>query len=212
VRRPGHGALRHARTVRRHRTALPGDKSALRRVVLARRAALAPAALAAAGEALAAALRPVCAGATAVAAYAAVGAEPPTGALLDGLRGVRLLLPVLLPDGDLDWSEHRPGDALATGAHGLLEPAGPRLGRDAVAGCDVVVVPALAVDRSGRRLGRGGGAYDRALPRARGLVVALLHDGELLDTVPAEPHDVAVSAVATPSGGLLRLTPGRMGP
>jgi 5-formyltetrahydrofolate cyclo-ligase len=98
-----------------------------------------------------------------------------------------------------------PDAALRPAGRGLLEPTGPRLGPDAVRTCDVVVVPALAVDRDGHRLGRGGGSYDRALPGAQGLVVALLHDGELLDAVPTDPHDVAVHAVATPGLGLLRL-------
>ena len=52
----------------------------------------------------------------------------------------------------------------------------------------------------GVRLGRGGGSYDRALARATGLVVALLHDGELLDRLPREPHDLPVHAVALPGG------------
>jgi 5-formyltetrahydrofolate cyclo-ligase len=66
-----------------------------------------------------------------------------------------------------------------------------------------VVVPALAVDRRGVRLGRGGGSYDRALARlaAGATAVALLHDGELLDALPAEAHDRAVTAAVTPSGG-----------
>ena len=63
-------------------------------------------------------------------------------------------------------------------------------------------MPALAVDRRGMRLGRGGGCYDRALGRVpRGTpVCALLHDGELLDEVPCEPHDRPVTHVVTPTG------------
>ena len=61
-------------------------------------------------------------------------------------------------------------------------------------------MPALAVDGEGNRLGRGGGSYDRALRRATGLTIAVLYDGERVDTVPAEPHDVRVHAVVTPSG------------
>ncbi len=68
-----------------------------------------------------------------------------------------------------------------------------------------MIVPALLVARDGTRLGRGGGSYDRALARATGLTVALLHDGELVDALPAEPHDVAVQAAATPSLGVVRL-------
>jgi 5-formyltetrahydrofolate cyclo-ligase len=113
------------------------------------------------------------------------------------------LLPVVLPDGDLDW-------AADTGEYtinelGIMEPTGPRLGLAAIAACDLVLVPALLVDRRGHRLGRGGGSYDRALARATGLVVALLHDGELVDELPHEPHDVPVGAVVTPSQGVVHL-------
>ena len=159
-------------------------KPALRRSLLAARAALGDDVRAAGDDARDAVLAPLLTGAR-VAAYASFGTEPRT----TGLVTPATLLPVLLPDRDLDWAA---GDGV---------PLGP----GAVAQCDVVLVPALAVDRRGVRLGRGGGSYDRALVRARGLVVALLHEGELLeDPLPAEPHDVPVHAVATP-GGLVRL-------
>ena len=118
-----------------------------------------------------------------VAAYVSIPGEPGTGPLLETLvaRGRHVLLPVVLPDGDLDWARHD-GPLVAAG-FGLLEPTGPRLGPEAVATADVVLVPALAVDRRGMRLGRGGGYYDRALGRVPvgTPVCALLHDGELLD-------------------------------
>jgi 5-formyltetrahydrofolate cyclo-ligase len=137
-----------------------------------------------------------------VAAYVSVGTEPGTAPLLEALaaRGRRVLLPVLLPDGDLDWALHT-GD-LVPAARGLLEPAGPRLGREAVATADAVLTPGLAVDRSGMRLGRGGGSYDRALGRVpRGtFTCTLLYDGEVVDRVPADAHDRPVTAAATPSG------------
>ena len=152
------------------------------------------------------------AGGGVVAAYASLGDEPGTAPLrsLLALSGVRVLLPVIRDDGGLDWGwdsdelvprEHRlaipepAADAsLGTGAAGLL-----------ASGCAVVLVPALAVDRQGFRLGQGGGYYDRMLadvPRhtAGGpLLVAVLHDDELLDAVPHEPHDRPVDAVLTPS-------------
>jgi 5-formyltetrahydrofolate cyclo-ligase len=139
-----------------------------------------------------------------VAAYVSIGQEPGTGPLLDLLTalGKRVVLPVLLPDNDLDWAAYRgPADLVAAG-RGLLEPVGPRLGVDAVATADVVLVPALAVDRTGMRLGRGGGSYDRALGRVPvgPFVCALLYDGEVVDRVPHDDHDRPVMAVVTPSG------------
>lgn len=128
-----------------------------------------------------------------VAAYVAHGSEPPTGPLLEMLsvRGTTVLLPVLLPDADLDWTSY--------GGSVLIGPA-------AIASAQVVVVPALAVDRAGTRLGRGGGSYDRALARVeRGvLVVALVYDHEYVEALPAAPHDRPVRAVVTP-GRVVRL-------
>lgn len=145
-----------------------------------------------------------------VAAYVSVGTEPGTGPLLDALAaaGKRVLLPVLLPDGDLDWAVYDGPASLSRARRGLLEPDGPRLGCEAVATADVVLVPALAVDRRGVRLGRGGGSYDRALARVPvgTFVCALLHDDELLDEVPRAEHDRSVTAVVTP-GGVSRAGP-----
>ena len=118
---------------------------------------------------------------------------------------------MLLPDGDLDWA--RAADGVAPGPYGLLEPTGERLGRDAVADCALVLVPALAVDAVGTRLGRGGGSYDRALARTRARVVAALHVGELVPVLPREPHDAPVHAVVLPDRGLVELAvppPGEM--
>uniref|UniRef100_J2JZQ3 5-formyltetrahydrofolate cyclo-ligase n=1 Tax=Streptomyces auratus AGR0001 TaxID=1160718 RepID=J2JZQ3_9ACTN len=142
-----------------------------------------------------------------VAAYVSIGGEPSTRALLDRLRaaGVRVLLPVLLADNDLDWADYEGAERLVRAGRGLLEPAGPRRGPEAVTEADVVLLPGLAVDRTGLRLGRGGGSYDRVLARleragARTSLVVLLYDAELLAEVPAEPHDRHVHAAVTPSG------------
>lgn len=137
-----------------------------------------------------------------VAAYVSVGKEPGTGPLLDALlaAGRRVILPVLLPDNDLDWAVHT--GRLRSAGRGLLEPDGPRLGPAAVATADAVLTPGLAVDRSGMRLGRGGGSYDRALGRVPvgTFTCTLLYDTELVDEVPADPHDRRVTAAATPRG------------
>ncbi|WP_110208220.1 5-formyltetrahydrofolate cyclo-ligase [Nocardioides daejeonensis] len=136
-----------------------------------------------------------------VAAYVSVGGEPGTGPLLDALRerGIRVLLPVLLPDDDLSWAEDTGERTPAE--RGLLEPVGQRLGVDAVGDADLVLVPGLAVGADGLRLGRGGGSYDRALARVAPdtPVAVLLYDDELLDAVPAEPHDHPVSLAVTPA-------------
>jgi 5-formyltetrahydrofolate cyclo-ligase len=147
-----------------------------------------------------------------VAAYYSVGAEPDTRGLVYGLwkRGTYVLLPLLKPDGDLDWASYEGPDSLVPGPRGLLEPGEPPRGADAVARADVVLVPALAVDGAGNRLGRGGGSFDRALTRVGPLipVIALLYDAELVETVPAEPHDKQVGAVARPRQGITWLPAG----
>ncbi len=139
-----------------------------------------------------------------VAAYVSVGSEPGTGLLLDALvaAGKRVLLPVVLPDLDLDWAVYEGRDALAPAVRGLLEPGGPRLGRDAIRTADVVLVPGLGVSPAGERLGQGGGCYDRVLPRVpTGTPVAVvLFDDEVGVAVPAEPHDVRVGFALTGSG------------
>lgn len=139
-----------------------------------------------------------------VAAYVSINGEPGTGPLLDGLRaaGKRVILPVLLPDNDLDWAVYRSPEDLAPARWGLLEPVGEPLGLDAIATADVVLVPALAVSDTGMRLGRGGGCYDRALGRVPvgTFTCALLYDEEVGVDVPVEPHDRPVRFAATPSG------------
>jgi 5-formyltetrahydrofolate cyclo-ligase len=148
-----------------------------------------------------------------VAAYYSVGAEPDTRGLVYGLwkRGTYVLLPVLKPDGDLDWASYEGPESLAPGPRGLLEPGEARRGTDAVARADVVLVPALAVDRAGNRLGRGGGSFDRALARVGPLipVIAPLYDDELVEQVPVEPHDRPVRAVARPGHGITWLPAGQ---
>ena len=154
--------------------------------------------------------------------FVAVRGEPgatPDGALpvLDAARalGRRVLLPVTVGGAPLDWAEYEGPGSLGPGPHGLLEPTGPRLGPSAVADAGLVVVPALAVDHRGVRLGRGGGHYDRTLPLAGAAtrLVALVGDDELVEgPLPAEPHDVAVHAVWRPRAGVtpLPISPSRL--
>lgn len=154
---------------------------------------------------------------TTVCAYASFGTEPDTTALIDALnaQGVRVLLPVLLPDAELDWAVYN--GQLSPGRLGLREPVGDRLGVEAILNADVVLVPALAVSATGDRLGRGGGSYDRALAHLtarktgsarastrsaqlrRPWVCALVYDHEVEARFPVDPHDQPVDAACTPS-------------
>ncbi|MCE7078972.1 5-formyltetrahydrofolate cyclo-ligase [Streptomyces sp. ST2-7A] len=162
---------------------------------------------------------PEVAAARTVAAYVAVGQEPGTRLLLEELRrrDVRVLLPVLLSDDDLDWAGYEGRESLRETEHGngrirLFEPAGERLGTGAVREAEVVLLPGLAVDARGVRLGRGGGSYDRALTRLIGgsleggpagggpLLAVLLYGHEVMDELPCEPHDRPVHLAVTPEG------------
>ena len=181
-------------------------KRALRRRVLDTRRDLDARALAQSARGLRDVLlaAPEIASAGRVAAYVSVGREPGTGPLIEALSadGVDVLLPLLQPDGDLDWAVYEGPQALISVSRGLLEPTGDPLGPGAVTSADVILVPGLAVDRRGVRLGRGGGSFDRALARLAGRAFScvLLHDGEVLDMpVPRDSHDVPVAAAATPS-------------
>ncbi|NMH98473.1 5-formyltetrahydrofolate cyclo-ligase [Pseudonocardia acidicola] len=189
----------------------PAGKRAWRRRLLAARRALSDeeraaraAALAAAGVRLTAGIdAPVC-------AYLPVGVEPGSVAGLDALRatGHEVLLPVVPDaDGPLDWARYDGPDTLADGPLGLRQPTGPRLGVNSITRAGIVLIPALAADRRGVRLGRGGGYYDRTLPLARPdtPLVVLLNDEELVPELPAEPHDVRVTAALLPGAGVVRL-------
>ncbi|MBY8876764.1 5-formyltetrahydrofolate cyclo-ligase [Actinacidiphila acidipaludis] len=186
-----------------------GRKAALRADLLRARRGLTADERQAAGVALEMRVRdlPQLARARTVAAYVSMGSEPRTHELIEALRsgGTRVLLPVLLPDNDLDWAEYEGAAALERTGRGLLEPTGERLGPQAVTGAQAVLLPGLAVDSAGVRLGRGGGSYDRVLARlaaagTRPALVVLLYTNEVVDTVPREPHDHLVDAAITPGG------------
>jgi 5-formyltetrahydrofolate cyclo-ligase len=130
-----------------------------------------------------------------VTSYASIPGEPPTSSLNAALaaRGITVLLPITLPDLDLDW-------------HDADDPTQAPLGGLAIGRADLVLAPGLAVDRTGTRMGQGGGCYDRALPRRRPgtPVVVVLHPGELVEDeenpLPRAEHDQPVDAVVTADG------------
>jgi 5-formyltetrahydrofolate cyclo-ligase len=150
-----------------------------------------------------------------VCAYVPVGTEPGSIEMLDMLlrRAGRVLLPVARTTAEntplpLSWGEYRRG-TLTTARWGLLEPPQPWLPPSALAQAAVVLVPALAVDRRGVRLGRGRGFYDRSLgdrgPRTQ--LIAVVRDAEVLDELPADPHDVPMTHALTPRQGLIHFGP-----
>ena len=185
-----------------------GGKREWRARLLAARAELAPERLRSAADALSGHVLARLGGLRRIAAYVPMGREPGSLRLLDMLRdgGTEVLLPVVVADG-LDWARYAGARELVAGALGTRAPAGPRLGPSALATADAVLVPALAVDHRGVRLGRGGGYYDRALaalpPGAR--LAALLHDGELVERLPADPWDTTVTSVVEPTIGWTEL-------
>jgi 5-formyltetrahydrofolate cyclo-ligase len=188
-------------------------KTELRAEILLARRTLAPQLHDAEAHALCGHLPALIGGGETVCAYVPVGSEPGSAGLIDSLlrRQVRVLLPVARHDAaglpvPLQWGEYHPG-GLVQARFGLREPAEPWLPADAIAAATVVLVPALAVDRAGVRLGRGAGFYDRTLPLAAptARLVAVVRDDELVDRLPAEPHDVRMTHALTPNGGLVVL-------
>lgn len=144
-----------------------------------------------------------------VCAYVPMREEPGSMAQLEALRetGARVLLPLTGDAEPLDWAEYTGPADLRKARYGLLEPSGPALGAEAVTLAELILIPALAVDRRGVRLGRGAGHYDRTLGAARpdARLVAVVRDNEFVDRLPEEPHDLRMGWVLTPRGGLRRL-------
>jgi 5-formyltetrahydrofolate cyclo-ligase len=130
--------------------------------------------------------------------------EPGTDVLIQLLRqrDIRVLLPRVRGT-SLEWIELRDSTAFAESELGIQEPAGPAI-PDALSDCDAIVIPALAVSRDGIRLGQGGGYYDRALEHVPAIadggpeLIALVFEGEIVDSLPQESHDVRVDQVVTP--------------
>ena len=136
--------------------------------------------------------------ATIIASYVSYGYEPSTVELNRALikSGKTLLLPRVNQD-RIDWIYWDGDETKLVEKKKILEPLGDALTQ--LPKIDVVIVPALRVDRDGYRLGQGGGYYDRALPSMSGWKIALVHSGEVTSEVlPRESHDIAVDAAATP--------------
>ncbi len=87
---------------------------------------------------------------------------------------------------------------IKTGKFGVREP-GPTCGEISLDQFDLVLVPGMAFDLSGNRLGRGRGFYDRLLAKVSGIKCGVAFDFQLLERIPTEPHDAKVDFMLTPS-------------
>jgi 5-formyltetrahydrofolate cyclo-ligase len=140
---------------------------------------------------------------TRIAAFTPTPSEPPISAGLDRLvsDGVTVIVPVSSANGLLEWVELVPGSIFATEPDSMRMPV-PTVGERVPAGkLDAVLVPAAAVDRDGNRLGWGKGFYDRFLETVEGspLVIAVVFDSDVVQSVPTESHDSPVGAILTES-------------
>lgn len=132
-----------------------------------------------------------------VASYISYGTEPDTHHINQEIlaRNKILVLPCTLPDKNLQWVQWDGSENSLITNGNVREPQGTAF----LGNIDLVIVPALHVDRSGNRLGQGGGSYDRALQNLNAYSIALVYAGELTsEEIPIEPHDYKVNAVATP--------------
>ena len=134
-------------------------------------------------------------GARIVALYRALPSECGTASVAAGLQraGVEVCYPAVVPR-DRELQFRRSSGVFVAGALGIEEPTGSPV---ALAAIDLLVVPAIAVDAAGRRLGRGKGHYDATLSLYGGRSVALVFESQLVPEVPVGEHDRRVGAVCT---------------
>ena len=133
-----------------------------------------------------------------IASYLSYGTEPATGDLNEEIikSGRTLFLPRVLKDNNLEWVawDGKPSSLSKKGK--IQEPIGSATTEPEI---DLIIIPTLCADRSGTRLGQGGGSYDRALPKLSAWRIGLIYAGELSNNeIPNEAHDVKLNAVATP--------------
>jgi 5-formyltetrahydrofolate cyclo-ligase len=192
---------------------LHGDKTSLRAAVrLARRTwreAASDAQVAERAERIAhtvctdSSVRAACADRRVITCFASLPTEPPTWRLLNHLvaYGADVLLPIVQPNRTLHWARYESSTSLAPASLAIPEPTGAPIATGWRELLDlnpaVMIVPALAVDRTGTRLGQGGGYYDTVLEHMPSAseggpeVIALVGADEVLDsgTIPRDAHD-----------------------
>jgi 5-formyltetrahydrofolate cyclo-ligase len=133
-----------------------------------------------------------------IGSYISYDFEPETSDINQQIisSGKTLYLPRLLKNNDLEWVTWNGDQSKLTKSGKTFEPVGETVPNIEL---DMIILPALHVDRMGNRLGQGGGSYDRFLARSNAWTIALLHRGELTsELLPVEPHDQKIKAAATP--------------
>jgi len=137
-----------------------------------------------------------------VATYVALADEVDVTAPAERWRaaGWVLHLPRLMGGGEMEFARFGPGDELVANRYGIGEPTGPAVG---VADLDVVIVPCVAVDDNGTRVGFGAGYYDRALAATpRPFLVGVAFEVQRFTSIERRPWDVPLDVVVTDAGVL----------
>lgn len=184
---------------------LPEQKNRLRPLMYARRAELAHREGATAALELSRRVASWLAGASGsrriVSAFLPIRTEIDTRPLITKLcaAGITVVLPTIVGDNpNLEFRAWQPGEPLAKGAFGVEEP----LSEADVLDPTTLIVPLLAFDRDGYRLGYGGGYYDRAIDRLKAKhtvqAIGIAYDGQEVVHVPREGHDERLTAIITP--------------
>jgi 5-formyltetrahydrofolate cyclo-ligase len=173
-------------------------KAAMRAAALLRRERLTPDFRTAASLAIAKHVAAAISGGITVALYHPIRGEADPRPLVElTSRGIRFCLPAPMPDG-LVFRPWRDGEALVPAGFGTVAPPPIR----GTVEPDLILLPLAAFDRAGHRIGYGKGHYDRGIARLhaagrRPRLVGLAFAVQEVDRVPAEPHDIALDAVAT---------------
>lgn len=182
---------------------IEAEKRRIRNAVRTARAALGEERIAAAAAGLKDRLRELVSArrARSISCYLPYASEPDTRPFLSwaSAEGIEVLLPAARADGLMDWVRDT-GAGTIIGNFGITEPIGEHLSPLSVEEADLMLIPASSVDRHGVRLGWGRGYFDRCLgPMVhRPPVFAVVYEEELVDDLPSEPHDIAVTGVVTP--------------
>ena len=175
-------------------------KEELRRSVRRLKQQYTPAQLEQLSQAVIARLRPRLVEAQTILAYYSLPDEVCTRQLIDELiaDGKTVLLPKVLDAGRMELRRYTGPHDLTEGAYGIMEPVGEPFTDYAL--IDIALIPGMAFDAAGHRLGRGRGYYDRFLNSQWSMVngqwlIGLCFDFQKVDTVPSDDHDIPVDIV-----------------